>query len=352
MEPTCFGWKDRNVMNMEGYSALTIIKSLKVCLLAAIIMLSFLHNIVSASETESKPDFGAWLSKFRDEASLKGIRKEILDTALSNLEPIPRILELDLKQPEFILTFSEYKARVVSESRVNNAINRFKENRSLLREIAQQFQVQPRFIVALWGIESDFGRIDGGFPVIAALATLAYDGRRANYFRNELLEALRIINDGQAVPEEMIGSWAGAMGQLQFMPSTVRRFWVDYNKNSRLDLWKTPVEALASAANYLSKLGWRGDETWGREVKLPAGFKAGLAQLSIQKPLSEWQKLGINSVDGKDLPDRNLDASLVIVEDGGPAFLVYRNYRILLNWNRSTFFAVSVGYLADRLNGL
>lgn len=327
-------------------------KNIITYLLSIIFVFSVLDAAAFAQEENTKPAFGVWLQQFRTEASEKGIRRETLDAALNNLEPLPRIIELDRKQPEFTLTFQEYKDRVVPESRIGRAINKFKENRSLLQKIGEQFNVQPRFIVALWAIETDLGRLDGGFSVMDALATLAYDGRRAGYFRKELLEALHLINDGHATPDEMRGSWAGAMGQFQFMPSTVRGYWVDYNGNGHLDIWKDPGEAMASAANYLSKSGWKIDETWGREVQLPVAFDTGMAKLSLRKPLSEWQELGVRSADGNNLPERNLHASLVIVEDGGPAFLVYKNFRILLNWNRSTFFAVSAGYLSDRLNGL
>lgn len=298
---------------------------------------------------ESTKPFETWLEELRREAMELGITARTISKALEDLKPIPRIIELDRRQPEMQLTFEEYMERVVPESRVKTAIQKYSENSDLLRKIEARFGVQSRFIVALWGIESDFGRRLGGFPTIGALATLAYDGKRGSYFKKELLEVLRIIDAGYVSHEEMIGSWAGAMGQFQFMPSTIKSHWIDYNGNGRLDIWQSPAEAMASAANYLSKLGWRSNQSWGRKVKLQPGFNHNLAGLVTRKSLNEWQRLGVLRSDGAGLPNRDIQASLVIVKNGGPAFLVYENYRHLLNWNRSTFFAVAVGYLADRI---
>jgi len=296
--------------------------------------------------------FTIWLEEFREEALQKGISEGTIEAALKDLKPISRVIELDRNQPEFKLTFRQYLKRVVPESRVKKARRKYRENHVLLEKIGKQFGVQPRFLVALWAVETDFGRNKGGFSVVASIVTLAYDGRRSAYFRNELYDALRIIDGGYVLPNKMKGSWAGAMGQLQFMPSTVRKYWVDYNRNGRLDIWNTPAEALASAANYLSMAGWQPDQTWGRRVKLPPGFDTVVAGLDIRKRLSQWQELGVRRVDGRDLPKRDLLASLVIVGKDGPAFLVYDNYRLILDWNRSTFFAISVGYLSDHLRGI
>lgn len=321
------------------------------------------------SNAETPAKFDIWLSELRTEAKAKGIRPEIIDAALSGIAPIPRIIELDRRQPEFTMTFEEYLGKVVPKSRVREGQKKFNENRELLKGIGAKYGVQPRFIVALWGIETNFGRHTGGFSVVNALATLAFDGRRSAYFRKELFNALQILNEGHVTPAKMKGSWAGAMGQSQFMPSSFLNFAVDENGDGRRDIWTTKADVFASAANYLAKSGWRDDQTWGRRVSLPQNFDLTLSGLEVSKPLNEWQSLGVRRADGQDLPGRPLPASLVLPdgekapegvgegEDGwaghsGAAFLVYENYRTTLKWNRSTFFAVSVGHLADRIAGL
>jgi membrane-bound lytic murein transglycosylase B len=296
--------------------------------------------------------FAGWLDELRREAEAGGISTRTLDAALSGIEPIPRVIELDRRQPEFTLTFQQYVDRVVPAARVEKARRRLEENRPLLEKVGRAFGVQPRFIVALWGIESDFGRQTGGFSVVPALATLAYDGRRGAYFRGELLNALRIIDGGHIDAQAMVGSWAGAMGQCQFMPSSFLNFAVDFDGDGRKDIWTSKADIFASAANYLARSGWRDDQTWGRPVRLPEGFDTALAGLSTRKGLRDWQALGVRRADGRDLPTRNLGSSIVFAEGpGSPAFVVYDNFHVILKWNRSTFFALAVGSLADRLSG-
>ena len=296
------------------------------------------------------PSFSQWVDALRQEAAARGIRSSTLDAALSGLTPIPRIIELDRKQPEFTLTFRQYMDRVVPRARVEKGRQRLRENRPLLEEIGRKYGVQPRFLVAFWGIETDFGQVTGGFRVIPALATLAYDGRRSAYFRRELLNALEILDQGHIALPDMVGSWAGAMGQSQFMPSSFVTFAVDYDGDGRKDIWNTKADVFASAANYLSRVGWKGDQTWGRPVRLPKGFDTGLASLKIRKRLSEWQRLGVRRADGGDLPKRDLMAAVVLAEGpGGPAYVVYDNYHAILKWNRSTFFALAVGSLAEQI---
>lgn len=294
-------------------------------------------------------DFASWLTTFRAEASEKGIREDILDAALGNIKPIPRVIELDRKQPEFSLTFQQYMDRVVPNSRVKKGRARLAENKALLDAAAKKHGVQPRFIVAFWGVETDFGRVTGGFKVVPALATLAHDGRRSAYFRKELHNALRILNEGHIAPDAMVGSWAGAMGQPQFMPSSFLNFAVDGDGDGHKDIWTTKTDVFSSAANYLSKSGWRADQTWGRAVKVPSNFDESMVSLKIVKTISEWQSLGVRRVDGTDLPTRNLKASIVRPGDNGPPYMVYNNFRTILKWNRSTYFAIAIGTLADKI---
>jgi membrane-bound lytic murein transglycosylase B len=295
-------------------------------------------------------DFATWLDGVRSEALGLGIKPATLDHALGGLQPIPRVLELDQKQPERTISFAAYIERVVNPARIATAREQLVENRAVLTAIGAKYGVQPRFIVALWGIESDFGKLTGGFPVVASLATLAYDGRRSAFFRGELMNALKIIDHGDITPEAMLGSWAGAMGQSQFMPSSYLSYAVDYQGDGRRDIWHSREDVFASIANYLSRVGWHGDQNWGRTVRLPSGFDRTIA--GTKKPLEAWRKLGVRRADGGELPaGHDLDAALVLPGgDDGPAVLAYDNFRTILKWNNSTFFASAVGYLADSMD--
>jgi membrane-bound lytic murein transglycosylase B len=300
----------------------------------------------------SERDFAAWLQEFRAEAAASGIRAPTLDTALAGLRPLPRVIELDRKQPEETLTYAQYVERVLPASRVQKGLRLMHEHRVLLQEVSATYGVPPAVLVALWGMETDFGRITGNFPVLAALATLAYDGRRSALFRRELLQALKIIEAGHVRPEAMIGSWAGAMGQNQFMPSSFLQYGVDHNRDGRCDIWSTLADVFASTANYLARSGWQGREAWGYRVVLPATFTPSANGGQMSKPRATWQGLGVRRADGGVLPDGPEPASLVLPGGvAGPAFLVYQNYHVFLKWNRSTYFALTVGQLADQLGG-
>ena len=294
--------------------------------------------------------FDEWVKAFKAEAIGQEISSSLLDQAFDGVAPIPRVLELDRKQPESRMTFVEYRKSIVSQLRIQRGREMMAHHRDLLRDIGERYGVQPRFIVALWGIETFYGKNSGSYPIIDALATLAFDGRRSQYFRTELLNALRILQEGHTSLESMKSSWAGAMGQCQFMPSSFLRLAVDYNGDGRKDIWNTPADVFASAANYLSQSGWRGTQIWGRRAQLPQAFNSKQASLSINKPLQYWQNMGVRKSDGQDLPLASLNASIVLPDGkGGPAYLVYDNYRVIMKWNRSTYFATSVGLLADAL---
>jgi len=296
--------------------------------------------------------FDEWLKGLRAEAQAQGISTATLDAALDGVRPDPRVIELDRSQPEFTLTFQEYLDRVVPEARVQEGRERMGQYKELLSKVSAKYGVQPRFIIALWGVESDFGRKPGSFNVISALATLAHDGRRSAFFRKELLAALHILEDRHVTPERMLGSWAGAMGQSQFMPTSFRRYAVDFDGDGRRDIWSAEADVFASIANYLASFRWRGDQPWGRAVRLPDGFDPGLADGKVEKPISEWRAIGVRRADGGELPGRDLIASVVLPGGrNGPAFIVYPNYKVILYWNRSTYFATAVGLLADQIGG-
>jgi len=305
----------------------------------------------AAAQPVQQVDFQQWLGSLRREALDKGISQGIVVATLTDLQPIARILELDAKQPERTISFDTYLARTVTKQRIARARELYRTHHNLLLKVAGRYGVQPRFIVALWGMETDFGRNMGGFKVVDALATLAYEGRRSAYFRQELLEALQILDQGHITPERMLGSWAGAMGQSQFMPSSFLRYAQDFDGDGRRDIWGTPADVFASAANYLSKVGWRMDQNWGREVKLPKkGDSASWVGLDKAQNLSVWANRGVRQANGKPLPAAALSAALVLPDGpGGKAYLVYENYRTIMNWNRSTYFATAVGILADHI---
>ena len=306
---------------------------------------------VSANVVAEEQNFGQWLTEFKQEALSKGISEQTFEAAFKGVKPIPRIVELDRKQPEFTLTLEEYVSRVVPQRRIRLGKKRLRENRALLDRVAAKYGVQPRFLVAFWGIETDFGRLTGGYSVIAAITTLAYDGRRADFFRSQLMDALQILEEGHTTPGKMTGSWAGAMGQAQFMPSTFRAYAVDFDGDNKIDLWGNKGDVFASAANYLATVGWDSNQTWGREVKLPEGFDTSLLGLETKKSLAEWNELGVRRLSGEDLPERELQASLVQPDEGKyvRSYLVYDNYRAIMHWNKSHKFAIAVGTLADSI---
>jgi len=337
---------------MENYTIIKLNKKTNMALKLYFTILIFV--IIASNLVANKLDFPAWLDEFKIRAEKSGISKKTIDESLSKVEIIPRVIELDRKQPEFTLTLSQYLKNVVSNQRKKKGIFKIRENWSLLQNISKEYNVQPRFIVALWGIETDFGRISGGFPVIDSLVTLAYDGRRGAYFSKELINALKIIDQGHISYEKMIGSWAGAMGQTQFMPSSFLSYAQDYNSDGKKDIWKSKEDALASAANYLSKLKWDNNETWGREVKINDDFNLIDEELTLKnkKKISEWQMLGVRRIDGTDLPKKNIDGYLIKINDNNKTryFLVYKNFKKILKWNTSNYFAIAVGILSDSIS--
>jgi membrane-bound lytic murein transglycosylase B len=319
--------------------------------LSAAVVFGLILAWLSPGSVMASEDFSTWLKGVRAEARSQGISQATLDAAFKGVEPISRVIELDRRQPEFTLTFKKYLQRVVNDRRVRIGKAKLAEHRELLAEISRKYRVQPRFIVALWAIETDFGRITGGFPVIASLATLAHDGRRSKFFRKELMLALRIIDQGHIAAKDMKGSWAGAMGQNQFMPSSFQAYAVDFDGDGAKDIWGTLPDVFASIANYLSKSGWRDDLTWGRPASIPADFDPNMTGRKPKKRLSEWSALGVRKADGSALPTRDLEASLISPEKKSlePVFIAYHNYHVILRWNRSDYFSVAVGTLSDRL---
>ena len=307
----------------------------------------------AAPAASASPEFDRWLQAFRAEARAAGVSEATLAAALDGLAPSARVIELDTAQPEFLSTFWQYYDRAVSPSRVDRGRELMARHAGLLSEIEAAYGVQPRFIIALWGLETDFGGFMGSFPVIEATATLAYEGRREALFRAQLLDALYLADQGDLRPEQMIGSWAGGMGHVQFIPSTYRAYAVDFDGDGRRDLYGSLADAFASAAHFLSQLGWRGDETWGRQVRVPSGFDWHLANSGTRLPLADWAAMGVTRWNGRPLPVIGDMQGRIVAPLGhrGPVFLGYGNYDAILGWNRSSFYAIAVGSLADQLVG-
>jgi membrane-bound lytic murein transglycosylase B len=325
------------------------------------------QQISTAANAQEDAAFQAWLQVLIADARDAGIREEIIQQALVPVTPIPQVVAADRSQAEFVETVDTYLSKRVTDWRINTGRQRLREHRELLRQVGNQFGVQPRFIVAFWGAETNFGSFTGGTDVVRALVTLAYDPRRAEYFRGELMSALEILNEGHIAHADMKGSWAGAMGQSQFMPSSFMQYAVDFDGDGRRDIWKSEADVFASIANYLKSSGWRDDQTWGREVSLPQNYPelapkwaqgetnyscSVLRRHSVQQSLPEWQAAGVRNKDGSDLPDVNFAASLILPDgEGGRAFVTYDNFRAILKYNCANNYALSIGYLADSYIG-
>lgn len=312
----------------------------------------FVLLLISAPiASAQQQSFDEWLNALRAEARERGISDSTLRALDSITAPEERVLELDNSQPEFVQTFTRYLGLRVTNNQVNRGQALLQEHAAILSQVQQKYGVQPQYLVAFWAVESNFGSATGGFSVLQALATLAYDPRRAEFFRDQLLTALQIIDDGHIAPERMSGSWAGAMGQLQFMPTVFYQYGVDGDNDGKIDIWNSLPDIFHSAANFLSQSGWRGDERWGREVLLPDNFDFSLSG-GTRKSLQEWSDLGVTLVSGRPIPIADMQAIVVLPAGAnGPAFLAYQNYQATMAYNPSTFYALTVGHLADRFTG-
>ncbi len=307
---------------------------------------------VSSSVLAENVDFDKYVEGLKLQAKQQGISEQVIQEAFADVEYKPRAITADRNQPEKRLTLDEYIPRAAPEWKIKQARQLYHQHQDELVRIGEEYGVQPRFIVALWGVESNFGKFTGGYSVIDALTTMAFDGRREEFFRNEAMAALTILEQGHISAKEMKGSWAGAMGQCQFMPSSFLSYAADGNGDGKKDIWGTEADVFASTANYLSKSGWDDSLTWGRQVKLPKGF-----DLSVQgrekekaKTLAQWSELGVTRYDGSALPKmaKDIDAWLIAPDDvDGRVYLVYNNYNVLMKWNRSYYFALAVSHLAD-----
>ncbi|MFQ3206917.1 MAG: membrane-bound lytic murein transglycosylase B [Glaciecola sp.] len=300
--------------------------------------------------------FVEYLTQLRTEAEDKGFAAELLDAAFASIKMREKVVKADKNQPETKLTLDKYLNTRVPDWKVKQAVEKMQEHAELLNKVEKKYGVQKRFIVALWGNESNFGRIQGNHPVLSSLASLAFDGRREALFKKQFFAALTILSEGHVSIDDFTGSWAGAMGQSQFMPTSFLSYAVDGNGDGKKDIWSTPEDVFSSIANFLAKEGWNRQQTWGRQVKLSDNFDtstindySGLAKDKMLLMLA-WSNLGVTKFDGDALPGVNMTASLILPDDAsGRIYLAYNNFHTLMRWNRSLYFGVSVGYLADRI---
>ena len=306
----------------------------------------------AAGAQTSDEDFAACLAGLSERARNEGVAPAIIDRVVPAVEYQSRVIELDRQQPEFLATFGDYLSTRVTEQRVARGRELYSEYADFLEELGERYQVPGRYLIAFWGLETNFGGYLGRMPTLDSLATLACDERRSRFFSEQFVAALKMLEKEELEPDRLRGSWAGAMGHTQFMPTTYARYAVDGDGDGRIDLFGSPRDALASGANFLQQLGWESGTRWGREVRLPKGFDFSKVGLGHSQPLSAWVDAGITRADGSALPSLPLEASLLVPAGSvGPAFLVYSNFRVIMGWNRSEYYALSVGHLADRIAG-
>ena len=297
--------------------------------------------------------FSDCVQDLQAKARQQNIASWVVDKELSQVEYLPKVIELDRRQPEFTATFYSYYQRRVSDTRINKGKQLLVQHADLLRRLTRDYGVPAPYLLAFWGLETNFGSYLGNMNVLNSLATLACDPRRSKFFTSELMAALKILETRVVTREQMVGSWAGAMGNMQFMPSNYRRFALDADQDGRADLWGSVPDALTSAAYFLQKLGWESELRWGREVLLPQGFDYAKARRDFKQPLSYWVAQGVTDIHGNRLPALDIPAAVIVPAGAaGPAFLAYKNFNVIMRWNHSEFYALAVGRLADRIRGM
>ena len=337
---------------------------LKVVALSVLITVGVINQSIAAEVELTEEGFAKYVVTLKAEAIEKGFSEDLVNDSFSQVTFHKRAVKADRSQPENIETLDTYLPKRVPKWKVDKARALYKEHQVLLNQVGEKYQVQPRFIVALWGLETNFGKFTGGYNVISALSTLAYEGRRETFFKKQLMAALTILDEGHISSKNMKGSWAGAMGQNQFMPTSFLGYAVDGDGDGKKDIWQNQADIFSSMANYLQKEGWSDEITWGRQVKLPKGFDYSLAipkntgsrknwlkaWSKTERTLSQWQALGVRRTDGTNLPNVDISAALVFPDDkNGRVYLAYDNYKSLMHWNLSYYFVSSVGHLSDRI---
>jgi len=289
--------------------------TLQIILIALFTSITLTSHAKSDTFTATETGFKEWLGDFKQHARSQGISQQTLDKAFKNIRLNKKVLKSDKTQAEFVKTFFQYFNRAVSDTRISNGIKGYQKHKALLDEVTKKYGVPGRFIVAFWGMETNYGGYTGNIPIIESLATLAYDPRRSKFFTTQLIGALTILDKGHVSLKQMKGSWAGAMGQCQFMPSNYLQYAVDGDGDGKINLWDSLPDVFHSAGNFLQQLGWQKEENWGREVALPEGFNYALADNKTQRSLDEWKKLGVTLADGRVLPTVDMQAKLLLASD-------------------------------------
>jgi membrane-bound lytic murein transglycosylase B len=312
--------------------------------LIVIFLLVFCFN----AQAFDSQDFSVWLEQFKAEAKAEHISAKTIKATFKKAKYLPQVIVQDRGQPEFISPFLTYIENRVTPNKIARGVEMLQAHEALLSRVEAQYGVPRQLLVAFWGLETNFGGDKGNFGLPSALMTLAYEGRRADFFRNQLLDTMRIVDAGHNTVAGMRGSWAGAMGHMQFMPSTLLKYGVDADGDGKINIWTSLPDAFASAANYLAKIGWHKDEPVMIEVKLPANFDYSLAYLNNRKSVADWVRLGVFNIDDSALPA--LENAAIVLPQGwqGPAFMVFSNFDVIMDWNRSVNYALSVGHLANQ----
>lgn len=300
----------------------------------------------------SDAGFKRWLSGFRSRAMSAGISPAVFERSFRGVQYLPKVIERDRNQSEFTKTIWEYLDSAASDTRIANGKAAMAEQMSKLEAIEAKYGVEKEVVTAVWGLESAYGEFRGETPIVSALATLSYDGRRGRFFESQLIAALKILQAGDTTPENMTGSWAGAMGHTQFIPTSYLDYAVDFTGDGRRDIWSDdPADALASTAAYLSRFGWVTGQPWGVEVKLPEGFDYGLASRKIKKAPSAWAALGVLGIDGTVVPNHGSGSILLPAGAKGVAFMVFKNFSVIERYNAADAYVIGVGHLSDRIRG-
>ncbi len=310
---------------------------------------------VQASSPQMRPvpnsGYDAWVAGFKARAAAKGVSQSTIDRAFRGAGFLPDVIKRDRNQTEFKRSLEDYLAIAASDDRVSTGKTKLRQYNATLGKIEAKYGVEKQIVTAIWGLESRYGARRGNIPVISALSTLAYDGRRGAFFESQLIAALKILQNGDVTPQNMTGSWAGAMGHTQFIPTSYQAFAVDFTGDGKRDIWsEDPTDALASAAAYLAKNGWKSGQPWGVEVQLPAGFGGPFGRGTTRSP-SDWAALGVRDMDGRVVP--NHGAASIIIPSGanGPAFMTFRNFTVITRYNNSESYVIGIGHLADRIMG-
>ena len=314
--------------------------------------LTLLMASASISPAFANDQFASCTASLADKAKQEGVSQQVIDDVFPRLVHQDRVIELDRSQPEFVQTFPGYFSKRVTDWRTNKGKEMYAKHEKLLHRLNDKYGVPPHYLLAFWGLETNFGSYKGKMPVLDSLATLACDKRRSTYFTQEFLVAVKLMEREKLQKEDMIGSWAGAMGHTQFMPSAYTHYAIDGDGDGQINLWASEEDALSSAANFLASLGWERSFRWGREVQLPESFDYQESGYKNRKSLSEWNAQGLKKANGSELGEGDTSAYVIVpAGHNGPSFIAYKNFRVIMRWNNSEFYAIAVGVLADRIAG-